>query len=545
MGDRTARRWPAPVLWLALLPLLVLLGGAGAAAGAAPPPGGLPVRFALAPLPGMEGFAERLAGELTRHFERARFLTGRFGVRVLDPPATPGRGEDDALRTAAGDAAFLIKGRAEPGGGVAPYLVHLYTFEAAYQSRQAAGRAPVVPTGHRLPAFRPEDPLMTLYALQGITYAYLGRYGAALQVLSALNDFPDLTPEERYPVVFFIALCELALGLEGGDASRVDSALYHFGALEGVMPRDDNPALTGAALVNRGLAYQLHPTRKGTAMLDEAVASFEAALPYFPAGRVPMLRARILHQIASAEQRYPPVRDGYHLHRAILAYRRALAVWTPEAFPEAYRAALHNTAICFQRLPTGDREANLRTAIELYERALAVPALAHRRDLTAATHGNLGQALQELPPGPDGESLYRALAAYREALRYWTRERDPGQFRRLHQLAGQAYQALPVGDRRENLRQALIHFDLALDALPKDDNPMGWALLQIKRGVVLASMPPPGEHGSLVRARDALEAALGVITPDNLPYFHAKVVQNLERVRARLARLEGDTPPGP
>jgi tetratricopeptide (TPR) repeat protein len=544
----TGRTCPRGTGLGAALLAAVLLVPAGTTRGAVSPGGKPPLRIVVAPLPGVDGFPERLVTDVTHHFERARFLSGRFGLSLLDGPVDPegvaGESVDRAVRDAAGDATFLIWGRPGADGAVALTVVHLDSFEAATQSRQAAGRAPVTPTGHRLPAFRPDDPLKTLYALQGVAYVHLGRYEAALQVLSALNDFPDLTPRERYPVVFFIALCELALGLERGDAAQVDSALYHFGALNAVLGPEDNPALVGATRVNRGLAYQYHPTRRGTAVLDEAVASFEAALPYFPARAVPMLRARILHQLASAEQRYPPGKDGAHLHRAILAYRRALTVWTPDRFPEAYRAAVHNMAACFQRLPAGDREANLRTAIELYEKALAIPALAHRRDLTAATQGNLGQAWNALPPDPEGENLRRALTAYREAMRYWTAERNPGQYRRLNELAGQAYQALPGGDKREHLRQALRHYDRALSVLSRDDDAMGWALLQLKRGVVLASLPPPPDRLALGRAREAFEAALEVITPEQLPYLHAKVVQNLEQVNARLARLEGTPPPG-
>lgn len=525
-----ARRWAPPLL----LPVL-LAAAPAAAAELEPAPDAPPIRIAVAPVPGRPEMAERLAGRIERHFARARFLTGRFTVRALpEPPSGP----------TAGDATLLIESHAGADGEPILDLVHLYTLEAAYQSRQATGRVPVVPTGHRLPAPRGDDALMTLYALQGVVYAVQGRYEAALHVLTPLNDFPDLAPQERYPVVFFIALCELALGVGEGDGARVDEALYHFGALTAVPGPAANPALVGATYWNRGLGYQYHPTRRGTGMLDRAVASFEAALPDFPAARVPVLHARLLHQIASAEQIYPPDPNGAHLFRAILAYRRALAIWTPAGFPEAYRAALHNTAACFQRLPVGDREANLRTAIALYQKALAVPALGHRRDLAAATYGNLGQAWQALTPGPDGETLWRALAAYREALRYWTAERNPGQHRRLHELAGQALQRMPAGDRRENLLRALTHFDQALAALPRGADPMGWALVQIERGGALASLPPPGERRSLLAAREAFSAALEIVTPDNLPKLHAKVVQNLERVNARLAR-PGEGPESP
>jgi tetratricopeptide (TPR) repeat protein len=195
----------------------------------------------------------------------------------------------------------------------------------------------------------------------------------------------------------------------------------------------------------------------------------------------------------------------------------------------------------------GDRGANLRTAIALYERSLAIPALRHRRDLAAVTYGNLGQAWQALPPAPDGATLWRALAAYREALRYWTPERNPAQNRRMHELAGQALFRMPAGDRRENLLRSLTHFDQALAARPRDDDPIGWAQVQVERGTVLAALPAPGRRRSLEAARDALAAALTVITPDLLPNVHDKVVQNLERVNARLARMEAEEPlpPGP
>jgi tetratricopeptide (TPR) repeat protein len=495
------------------------------------------IRIAVAPVPGAPGLAERLADEVARHLDRARFLSGRVTVRRLsapvDPEALAGIPPADVARIA-GDADFLLGGTALPGGGLAPFLIHVYALDTGYQSRQAAGRAPVVPPGHALPAFARDDPLKTLYALQGIVYARQGRYAAALQVLGAVNDFPDLSPEARQPVVFFVALARMTLGLTAREPAAVDDALYHLGALAAAPGVERNPALLGATLFNRGLGYQLHPAGADAGALDLAVASYEAALPYFPPAEVPGLHARLLHQIASAEERYPPDPDGRHLRRAIDAYGRALMVWTPEANPKAYRAALHNSAACYQRLHTGDREDHLRRAIALYNRALAVPGLQARPDLAAATFGNLGQAWQALPPGPEGDHLWRALAAYREALRYWTAERNPGQHRRLHQLAGQAFQAMPAGDRRENLTRALDHFDRALSATPREDDPIAWAVLQFKRGVVLASLPPPGERHSLAQGRDAFTAALEVIAADKFPNLHAKVVQNLERVEARL-----------
>lgn len=504
------------------------------------------IKIAVAPVSGAPGLAERLADELARHLGRARFLAGRVTVRRLDRPVDPealaGIPPAEVARLAGG-ADFLLGGTPVPGGGMAPFLIHVYALDSGYQSRQAAGRAPVVPPGHALPVFARDDPLKTLYAVQGIVYARQGRYAAALQVLSAVNDFPDLGPEARQPVVFFVALAQMSLGLAAREPDAVDDALYHLGALAAAPGVEGNPALVGATLFNRGLGYQLHPGRVDVAALDLAVASYEAAIPYFPPGEVPGLHARLWHQIASAEERYPRDADGRHLWRAIDAYGRALSVWNPEANPEAYRAALHNSAACYQRLPGGDREAHLRRAIALYNRALAVPGLEARPDLAAATFGNLGQAWQALKPDPEGDHLWRALAAYREALRYWTAERNPGQHRRLHQLAGQAFQAMPAGDRREHLGRALDHFDRALAAVPKGVDPTGWAVLQFKRGVVLATLPPPGERRSLTEARAAFAAALEVLTTDKFPNLHAKVVQNLERVEARLTALSGGGAP--
>jgi len=102
---------------------------------------------------------------------------------------------------------------------------------------------------------------------------------------------------------------------------------------------------------------------------------------------------------------------------------------------------------------------------------------------------------------------------------------------------------MPAGDRREHLGRALDHFDRALAAVPKGVDPTGWAVLQFKRGVVLATLPPPGERRSLTEARAAFAAALEVLTTDKFPNLHAKVVQNLERVEARLTALSGGGAP--
>lgn len=510
--------------------------GPGEAAGA--------VRIAVAPVAGApRGAMGGLMEELDRSLGGAHFLSGRLYLTRLDHPYAAS-GEPDGvppeLDAAAGDADLLIWGAPGPDGALILYAAHRYARAPDHQSRQAAGDRPIVPLVHRLPDYRPHAPLKTAYAVLGAVYVRLGRYDAALQVLEALNNYPDLSPPERYPVVFFIALSELVAGTGRGNPELVDRALYHFGALLSVA--GDHPRLAGPVLVNRGVALQLHPTRRGPSVLQQAVASYEAALPHYPARQTPVLHARILHQIASAEQRMPPDRDGYHLHRAIMAYRRALRIWTPEAFPEAYRSALHNMALCLQRLPVGDRTRNIQSAISLYQQLLKLPLVRQRPDLLAATFGNLGQAYAELPVDPEGRSLLAAIAAFREALRYWVPERDPRQFARLHQLSGQAFQRLPVGDRRENLLRAARHFDLALSATDRGQAPMDYALIQIKRGVVFSLMPPPRQRHSLELAAAAFEDALTIVTPDSLPYFHAKVVKNLETVRERLARLTGKGP---
>ena len=489
--------------------------------------------------PDTAALTEQLAKEIRRALGRAHYLKGRLRVQMIDPMEGPSASlPSESMLQAARDATFLLWGVPNRAGGLSLFVAHMYALPPAYQSLQAEGSGPIVPIVHRLPDFHADDPVQTVYALLGISYIRQGNYKAALQVLSALNETPGLAPAARYPTVFFIALSELLIGLAGDDARQVDQALYHFGAIETVAAKVKNAHLLGATLVNMGLALQLHPQRQGPVARGLAIAAFESALSYYTATSTPIIHARIMHQLATAEQRMPTSRDGYHLHRAITAYKRALRVWSPDTFPEAFRSALHNMALCFQRLPVGDRKQNLDNAIRLYRQILSMPQLTHRPDLVAATFGNLGQAYQSLPHDPTGASIRRAIAAYREALRYWDKERDPQQFARIHQLAGMAFQLAPTGDRRENLLQAIRHYDQALRVITKKKQPMQWGLIQIKRGVLFSILPAPGVKTSLLHARQAFELALTVVTADNLPYYHAKVVKNLEQVNARLEEAD-------
>ncbi len=556
MMERGVIQIRRPLLWLLLPMLLALLclPASGRADGAEPVPSPLPkmaepgtIHIAVAPVAGADPTLHvQLADAIERAMAGAHFIVGRLTVRTLDDPIAPARlASPEAaarIRQQAGGANLLVWGARHGDGSVAWYLLHLYALDPVYQSIQAAGDRPIAPLLHRLPAFNPQQPLKTTYAVLGVAYHHLGRYGAASQVLTAVNNFPDLPLAERLPIAFFLALSDLALGVREQDPERVDNALYLFGALKPVMAGSGNPELIGATLLNHGLAYRLHPTRKGPAMLDRAVEKFEQALPYYPAGRTPAVRARILHNIGDAEQRHPPDRDGYHLHRALAAYNKALRFWNERDHPDAFRAALHNMALCYQRLPVGDRQRNLSLAIGLYRRILAIPQLKHRPEIRAATWGNLGQAYQTLEIDPKGQNLWLAIAAYREALRYWDANRNPAQYGRFHQLTGQAFQQMPVGDRRDNLMRAVNHFDQALKVTSHRQQPMQFALIQVKRGVVWAQMPPPLERRSLKNAENAFVAALGILTRDNLPYFHSKVVDNLKAVRARLAELETGAP---
>ncbi|MFQ5508592.1 MAG: hypothetical protein ACE5FN_04550 [Leptospirillia bacterium] len=493
--------------------------------------------------PDTNGENRRLARELRRALKKARYLTGRFSVRIMQvsrlPAAAPAPLPASLRKATTGDT-FVIWSSIDDAGRPTLSIAHRYAFEPAFQSRQAAGERPIVPVLHRLPAFDAQNPVQAVYAVLGLAYLRLDRFDAAHQVLVALNNYPDLPAMERYPVVFFIALSELGMGLSRSDGALVDSALYHFGALTTVMGKDDDLRVLGATLFNRGLAYQAHPERKGAAVLTKAVNSLEAALPFFRADDVPVLHARLLHHIATLEMRMPTGDTGKHLHRAIMAYRRALRIWTPEAFPEAYRTALHNSAVCLQRLPDGDRNKNLLAAIKLYQEAIRVPGLESRPDLIAISYGNMGQAYQALPTLPDGANLWAAIAAYRDALRYWTVEVNPRQYARMHQFTAEALYNMPGADRRGYMLRAVGHYDRAISVLTAEAAPMDHALLQIKKGIVLTTLPGPGTRRALTLARDAFETALTIITPDNLPYWHGQVVKKLEQVDHRLRLLGVD-----
>jgi tetratricopeptide (TPR) repeat protein len=509
------------------------------------------IHIAVAPVPGADpNLHKTLADALSRGMADAHYLTGRLTVRTLEKPVSPANLSNPvltrAIRKTTGGATFLVWGSIQTDGDVDWYMVHLYALDPIHQSRQAAGQRPIVPIIHRLPAFNPEQPLATVYAALGVTYMRLNRHQAAAQVFSVVNDFPDLDLAERLPVVFFLALSDLARGIANKDAALIDKALYHFETLRPLLTQSGNPQLIGAAEVNRGFAYQLHPSRKGEATLDLAINAFEAALPHYPAsGSAAAVRARILHHIATAEQHHGDINDGVHLHRAIAFYKRALRFWNPEDHPEAYRGALHNMALCYQRLPVGNTRDNLLTAVQLYRSILAIPQLRHRPEIRAATWGNLAQAYQSLPLEKEGRNLWLAVAAYQEALRHWDETRNPAQYGRFNQLIGQLFQLMPAGDPRENRLRAVEHFDKALKVTSRVDDPMRYALIQVKRGVVWAQMPPPGERHSLTLAASAFREALTILTPSNLPIYHTKVIQNLVVVEARLKILGAASTPAP
>jgi len=510
------------------------------------------VRVAVAPVAGYRRPSVDLVRELTWADARETPSLPRMSVVVLDQEGpsddslTPPRALVEAATAAGAD--LLIWGSPTADGRLRLMLLHLYALDPAHHARQAAGSMPIVPLAHRLPDFSADRPVATVQAVRGVVFSRAGLPGASRQAMLTANQTPELTAEERYPLVFFMSLADLILGVNRNDGLQVDRALYGFNALRTLLDPATDTQLAGAVRLNRGVAMMMHPQRTGPAQYGLAIAALEEALPFFPAEHMPFVHARILHQIATVEQRLPDDRDGYHLHRAINAYRLALRLWDPERFPEAYRHALHNMGVCFQRLPVGDHTRNLLAAISLYRNALSTPLSQARPDLAATTWSNLGQAFHDLPLAPEDRNLHDAVTSYEQALLWWTRERGPAQYATLHQQIALSWEQMRSGDLRDNRLKALGHFDLALEAVSRQTDPVHYGLIQAKRGSLLAGLPSEDAPRALPMAHEALQQALTVLTPDNVPILYSHVVQNLQEVDRRLSAqesAEGPRPPAP
>ena len=196
-----------------------------------------------------------------------------------------------------------------------------------------------------------------------------------------------------------------------------------------VRQRASNADECGTAGVDLGIALAtLGERERGTELLEQAVAAFEAALEESTRERVPLEWAATQMNLGNALLSLGQRESGTErLEQAVAAYEAALEERTRERVPLNWATTQMNLGTAL--LTLGERESGterLEQAVAAYEAALEEWTRERVPLEWATTQMNLGTALKTLGERESGtERLEQAVAAYNAALEEWTRERVP------------------------------------------------------------------------------------------------------------------------
>ena len=303
----------------------------------------------------------------------------------------------------------------------------------------------------------------------------------------------------------------------------------------------------GAALNNLGNALAALGEREaGTALLEEAVAAFRAALEEWTRARVPLDWAMTQNNLGNALQTLGEREAGTaRLEEAVVAFRAALEEWTRDRVPLQWAGTQNNLGNALWAL--GQREtgtARLDEAVTAYRAALEERTRARAPLQWATTQNNLGNALWALGQREAGTArLEEAVTAYSAALEEWTRDRVPLDWAMTQNNLGTALRTL--GQREAGtvrLEEAVAAFRAALEERTRARAPLQWATTQNNLGNALQTLGQR-ETGTarLEEAVVAFRAALGERTRARAPLQWAMTQNNLGAALQTLGERETGT----
>jgi tetratricopeptide (TPR) repeat protein len=221
-------------------------------------------------------------------------------------------------------------------------------------------------------------------------------------------------------------LMELAIELQRRPAlpEHLQAAIALYDEALTVCPESEI-LLAARITARRGTALQAVP-EEGTALLEEALAAYDRALPVLErlgtaeeAAETDMNRGLVLQQLTA----YGRARIG----EATAAYQRALRTFTARRYPVEFALLQNNLAAAFLSMPAagGSTKVSEALAVQCFEQALKAVGRERHPAEYAMLQNNLGNALQYATSGHPLENQLRALAAYEEALSVRTRASSP------------------------------------------------------------------------------------------------------------------------
>jgi tetratricopeptide (TPR) repeat protein len=336
------------------------------------------------------------------------------------------------------------------------------------------------------------------------------------------------------------------LGREWGDNAAIAEAveLYEETVLP-LVPRAERPDEWAATQHDLGNALGvLGSRRRGTRLLERAVATFEHALSARSRERAPLEWAATQHDLGNAlgilAQRQG---DTELLEKAVEAFESALRVRTRERKPQAWAATQNHLGTALLTLGQLKRDtAILERSVAAFREVLEVWTREQAPVDWGATQNSIGTALRVRgEQGGDPRELEEAVSAYRSALTVRTRERMPQDWAMTQNNLGAALQRL--GERQNDTRllgEAVAAYENALEEWGREDMPMTWAMTTANLGVARRGLAERAQDvGASRRAVADLEEAVAVFQDASHPQYYELAKEELVKAQGVAASLGG------
>jgi tetratricopeptide (TPR) repeat protein len=335
-----------------------------------------------------------------------------------------------------------------------------------------------------------------------------------------------------------------ALGARESEKARLEEAVATYRAALEKCPRERAPLDWAMIQMDLGTALaRLGERENSTDKLEEAVSAYLEALKEKTRERVPIDWARAQNNLGNTLARLGERENRTdRLEEAVSAYQEALKERTRERVPRDWAGTQNNLGNALRRI--GEREsgtAKLEQAVSAYREALKERTRERVPLDWALTQMNLGTALVRLGERESGtDKLEEAVSAYRETLKERTRERVPLEWAMTQMNLGAALVRLGERENRtDKLEEAISAYHEALKERTRERVPLDWATTQDNLGTGLSIL---GERqtgtGTLEEAVAAYCEALKERTRERVPLEWAMTQMNLGAALARIGERQ-------
>jgi hypothetical protein len=306
-----------------------------------------------------------------------------------------------------------------------------------------------------------------------------------------------------------------------------------------------------SALMERAIAYQNRTAGSRADNLEEAIASYDAALQILTRADDPIMWATIQENRAYAHLERIQGNRADNLEAAIAAFDAALTVFNCSDAPFVWaRINEVRSHACFDLIQGGSTNSmevpvanGLEAALAGYDAALQVTSPRRAPSEWAALQIHRANVYQARVHGDPADNLELAIAGYEAALTIQTRAKNPLMWAAIQELRAYAFERRIRGNRADNLEAAIAGFDAALDVFNRADMPNLWAQIQEVRAYAYHDRIRGDYAHNQEVALAGLEAAVAFLNAETMPNRWATARANLDRFRQNRVRGKHSTSP--